>query len=516
MKKNNIYLLIIILFGVIYFLPFLGVFELTSITEGEYSGVAKEMVNRSEFISPYFNKAFWADKPPLHIWLLSISGYLGGWSEFSLRLPGVLMTILTGLLIFFIGKRFFSVKIGLIGTLIFYTLIETLVAGQVIFVDMTLTFFITLAFYQFVRFFETNNKNKKLQFIILFFIAMAGAVMTKGLIGIIIPAGGAFIYLIWSSQMRIFKDYARELLIGLGAFLALAAPWYIIEIIRHDMVFIERFFLYFNIDRFIKGVDNINPWYYYLIIIPLTLFPWSSFLLPFIKGFSRIKNKHFTRAVAGISLFTLVFFTLSRTKLHTYLLPLYPLWSLVAAYGWNEFWEQKQSSLFRFFSGILIIFPLTAVALYIASSNVDGNNLSYLITPVIIVFIVVFLGIIIGITRKIRVGNYYLILLVLMMLISNLTIKGYIMPHVQNNYLYLRDFCQSINELSTEEDRIGVTTRNATNVPFYIQKRIDFAPKLPDYLEQNGIVFIILPENELDFPAQIIQEKAGWVLVTNK
>jgi len=513
LKKNHLYILIIILFGIIYFFPFLGVFELTSITEGEYSGVAREMVTRREFISPYFNKAFWADKPPLHLWLLSISGYLGKWSEFSLRLPGVLMTILTGLLIFFIGKRVFSLKIALTATLIFFTLIETMVAGQIIFVDMTLTFFIVLAFYQFVRFFETD---KKQQVIILFFIAVAGAVMTKGLIGIIIPGGGALIYLIWGGQMRIFKDYARELLIGLGIFLALAAPWYVIQIIRHDLAFLERFFFYFNIERFIRGVDNVNPWYYYLVMTPLTLFPWSSFLLPFIKSFSRIENKHFTRAVVGISLFTLVFFMLSRTKLHTYLLPLYPLWSLIAAYSWNKFWEQKKGSLFRFFSGTLFVFPLTVVALYIASSNVDGNNLSYLVTPIIIAFTVVFLGIITGITCKIRVGNYYLTLLILMMLVTNLTVKGYIMPHVQNNYLYLKDFCQSINELSTENNKIGVTTRNATNIPFYTQKQIDFAPDLPDYLQQKERVFLILPKNKLQFPAEIIREKAGWLLISNK
>lgn len=513
LKKSGLYILLVIFFGMLYFLPFLGTFELTSITEGEYSGVAREMVSRREFLSPYFNKDFWADKPPLHLWLLAISGSLGGWSEFSLRLPGILMTILTGLLVFLMGKKLFSPTIGLTAALIFFTFIETMLAGQVIFVDMTLTFFIVLAFYHFILFFEAG---KRQQSIILFFIAAACAVMTKGLIGLIIPAGGAFIYLIWNKQMRIFKDYTKELLLGLIVFLALAAPWFVIQIIRHDAAFIERFFFYFNIDRFIKGVDNVYPWYYYFVMIPLTLFPWSSFLVPLIKNSVRIENKQFLCGVAAISLFTLVFFTLSKTKLHTYLFPLYPLWSLIAAYGWNRFWQEKKGSLFSFFSGTLFIFPLTIAALYIASKNVDGNDLSPLVTPIVIAFALAFLGIFIGIFKKIHNGNYYLILLIGMMLITNLTLKGSIMPYVQDNYLYLKEFCLSINEISKPDDWIGVTTSTATNVPFYTQKKIDFAPKLPDYLTQENRVFLIAPENRLPLPAKILRQKAGWVLLSNK
>ncbi|MCL6592017.1 MAG: glycosyltransferase family 39 protein [Firmicutes bacterium] len=189
----------IILFGLVLFLPFLGTFELTAITEGEYSGVAREMVQRHDWISPFFNQHFWADKPPLHLWLLALSGILGGWSEFSLRLPGVFFAIGAGLLVYGIGKRFFSERIGFLGALIFFTSIETVVASQIVLVDMPLTFFIVLAVYNFLKFFH----DKKSRYIYGFFAACAGAVMTKGLIGLIIPVGDA----VYAEKLSVFEGF---------------------------------------------------------------------------------------------------------------------------------------------------------------------------------------------------------------------------------------------------------------------------------------------------------------------
>jgi len=504
---------LIIIFGVIFLLPFSGTFELTAITEGEYSGVAREMFKRKDLISPFFNGQFWADKPPLHLWMMVLTGWLGRWSEFSLRLPGMIMTILTSLLTYKIGEKYFSKKIAFVAAMVFLTCIETVVSGQIIFVDMTLTFFLVLAFYSFFNFFIGQKKKR---YIYYFFLACAGAVMTKGLIGIIIPAGSSFVYMLWKKEFKILKTNIKDLSLGFLIFLVITVPWFAIEVYRHGDAFVQKFFIYFNIQRFVKGVDNPNPWYYYFLFIPIMLFPWSSFMKIFISSFCQMKNRKFAISVASFTIFTLAFFTISRTKLYTYLLPLYPLWSLMFAYGWIEFWGKKEVKFWKFFSGTLIIFPLAIVALYISASHVNGQNLANLTYPLIIVFSLVLVAIFAGIGFKLKSGNYYFALFVLMILMVNLILKSYLMPYVQDNFLYIKDFCQIINQEYKSGDKIGVMEGTATNAVFYTQKKIDFQPDVAKYLSQKERVFLIAPKSIIPNNVRIIKEKAGWSLVSNK
>ena len=504
---------IIIFFGLVLFLPFLGSFELTAITEGEYSGVAREMVQKHDFISLYFNNEFWADKPPLHLWLLALFGTLGKWSEFSLRLPGVLMTILIGLLIYLMGKKFITKRAGFLAALIFFTNIETIVSGQIVFVDMTFTFFTTVALYNFMMFFH-NGENKIS--IYSFFAACAGAVMTKGLIGILIPAGGALGFFIWHKKWDIILKHTRDLLIGLGIFLLLTSPWYIMEIIFYKDTFIQRFFTHFNIERFTKGVDNANPWFYYLIIMPITLFPWSSFLKNGFFALKQIENKIFTRSLASLSIFTIIFFSISVTKLHTYLLPLYPFWSLLFAHGWDYNWEHGKRATIKSFSGSLIVFPLTLIVLIVASLNVDGHKITHLMLPTIIAISITLCLVIVGSLRKMNLRNSCLVLIIGMVFVMNLNIKGYIMPYMQNHFMYVKDFSLLINSEYHQGDKIATTTRSSTSLVFYTQKKVDYPQNIKSYFNQKAKIFLIIPAKALNFPAKILGKKSDWILITNK
>ncbi|MCL6592018.1 MAG: hypothetical protein K6U80_18980 [Firmicutes bacterium] len=90
---------------------------------------------------------------------------------------------------------------------------------------------------------------------------------------------------------------------------------------------------------------------------------------------------------------------------------------------------------------------------------------------------------------------------------------------MQKNYLYLKDFAAVINAEYKPGDKIGVASSassNATNLPFYTQKKIDFMPDISTYLQQKSRVFLIIPEDQLQDGARVLQRKAGWLLVSNR
>ena len=286
--------------------------------EATIAAVAGEMVQDGDFITMHYNHQPWFHKPPLYVWLAALCLKLFGWSEFSVRLPSLLFGLGTVFLIYRLGKALFEDESALRAVLLGSTSLLLIILSRTGFVDTPLVFFITLAFYAYCRNWSP-----------LFFISCALAVLSKGLLGIVIPFSVIFLHLAINRKLKLSSINWLLLIVNCSLLIAIAAPWWIAEYQLHGALFIEKMFGKFTWAIYTTTLqEHSGPIYFYLLVILIGFFPWSLFF-----PLAAWKRK-------GNSLlwlwFSVVFilFSFAQTKIPGYILPLFPPMVLLTAQAW--------------------------------------------------------------------------------------------------------------------------------------------------------------------------------------
>jgi 4-amino-4-deoxy-L-arabinose transferase-like glycosyltransferase len=172
---------------------------------------------------------------------------------------------------------------------------------------------------------------------------MALAVLSKGLIGIVLPGAVLFLYTVWSRDWAIWKRL--HLLAGTAVFLLITAPWFIAVSLRNPE-FAHFFFIHEHLQRFTSKVHNrAGPWYYFIPILVAGVVPWLGILgqslwraaRPVKLASSDIRasatNTGFQpdRLLLVWAAFIFFFFSISGSKLPSYILPIFPALALLIA-----------------------------------------------------------------------------------------------------------------------------------------------------------------------------------------
>ena len=335
---------------VLYFLN-LGRWDLWSPDEPRYAQVAREMVNRGDWILMHYNGKAYADKPPLFFWLIAVSSFVWqGFSSFSVRFPAAFFGTLTVLLTFFFGKTLYSSRTGFFSGLILATSLEFSYLSTRANMDTTLTFFTTaslLCFFEWYRRGQDKPKNlKKVEekaktwnlWIYGFYVGMALATLAKGPVGFILPLCVSLISLIvqkdWGSLKRM------RLLSGMALFLVIVLLWYLPALFKGGEDYLQATLFRHSIDRYAQGWSKGRPIYYYLYNFPIDFLPWVFFIPAAVAyGFSRERVEKRGEFLFLFMWFALIFifFSLSKGKRAIYLLPLYPAVSLMVGKLWDDF-----------------------------------------------------------------------------------------------------------------------------------------------------------------------------------
>ncbi len=231
----------------------LPITPLTDTTEARYGGIAKNMVETGDWITPHL----WFDgqyvpflgKPPLAFWLEAISVKIFGENEFALRLPTLL--VFTTLLIFLwlVLNRYSNSDIA--WRSVFFTLssIVLYVCAGLVIVDLLLAFGVgcsLLAYYAFLQ--EEDSRLKKF-WSRLVFIMLAVGFMTKGPVAIILFGLPVFIWTAVNKQWNSLKYHAW--ISATIIFLAMTVPWFWMAELKNPG-FLKYFFVNENFLRFIS------------------------------------------------------------------------------------------------------------------------------------------------------------------------------------------------------------------------------------------------------------------------
>jgi 4-amino-4-deoxy-L-arabinose transferase-like glycosyltransferase len=258
----------------------LGAVPFFDVDEPRYARCAQEMLQRGDWVTPYFNGVVRFDKPALYYWLIAISYQCFGISEGSARLVSVLATLGTtaGLWLCLWGMRVRlsalspAVSAGLV-CLVWLTCLQVLGLGRMSITDMTLTLWMTLT--TLTAYWATQPRQHK-RWLLAGVFAGVG-LLTKGPVALVLP--GLVVLLTCVVQKR-----WRHILLTqwplLGALLAvaIALPWYWACYQANGWPFIDALLLH-NVSRF-EGVvsGHSQPWFFYGVVLVAGLLPWTGYL----------------------------------------------------------------------------------------------------------------------------------------------------------------------------------------------------------------------------------------------
>lgn len=298
---------------------------ITDPVESNYVLSAITMLKHNSWISPMIYDHVWYDKPPLTYWALMITYKLFGISDFTSRIPNTLVAgasvALMYHIIYRISKNTFAsvlCAILLMSTLQFWYISHAIITDGFLFL-------FTLAIFGYSYLAFTNNDKSAM---VKAYIAAALAVITKGPIGIILPGLILLIYVcaryIVHRKDEIYQVSKDIKLLfnpfGLLVFIAIASPWYIAMYSIHGEQFISGFLGLHNVDRaLVSEHPKFDVWYYYLLIVPLSLLPWTPVIVYHLKDI----NWKDDFDLLGIIWFIVIvlFYSLVATKYLTYTLP---------------------------------------------------------------------------------------------------------------------------------------------------------------------------------------------------
>lgn len=328
-------LLLLLLSGLVWF-ALLGHRDVIDPDEARYSEIPREMVVSGDWVTPRLNDLKYFEKPAFQYWMTAISYELFGISNASARLWLAIAGFATALFTGFLAGRLYGRE--LVPTAFILTLSTLLftAVGHIITLDMTLTLSMTLAMGSLIlaQHYRADSKANR-NWMLLGWAAIAMAVLTKGLVGLVLPGTAVFLYMLWQRDWILLKHL--HLVKGLILLLLLTVPWFYQVSMANDE-FLRFFFIHEHFERYTTDVhERAGPVYYFIGIFLLGACPWLvlnltalfkpdfSWKAPTQPGFAS------ARLIWVYIATVFIFFSLGHSKLPPYILPIFPFVALLSA-----------------------------------------------------------------------------------------------------------------------------------------------------------------------------------------
>jgi 4-amino-4-deoxy-L-arabinose transferase-like glycosyltransferase len=302
--------------------------------EGRYAEIPREMVDGGDWVIPHLNGLVYLEKPPLQYWVTALTFRVFGESEFTARLCTGVAGFLSLICVFLVGRELWGLEAGV--RALSYTAASMLfvLLGHQLTLDMLLNFFLTAALGSFlVAQVRRQDAVRRRSWMLGCWAAMALAVLTKGLIGVLIPAATLGVYVLWQRDWRLLRSL--DLRWGLSLFAAITAPWFVLAA-RANGQFLRFFFIREHFQRFLTPVEHRSqPWWFFVPVLIVGVLPWLPQAARALSrgGGNRVAEHGFdaSRLLWIWCVFVFIFFSFSDSKLIPYVLPVVPALALLCA-----------------------------------------------------------------------------------------------------------------------------------------------------------------------------------------
>jgi len=294
--------------------------------EGRYSEISREMTVTGDWVTPRLNGIKYFEKPPLQYWATAASFELFGTNVPAARLYVFLCGFATLLLTAYTAWRLAGTEAAAASALALVASPYYMALGGIVTLDMGLTLWTTATVCAFLVAEDPRTRPRSRHGWIAFaWVAMALAVLSKGLVGIVFAGAAVFFHMVVRRDLSVLRRMGW--IYGVPLFLAIAAPWFVL-VARANPEFARFFFIHEHFERFLTHEHHrVEPWWYFLPIVALGFLPWA-FALP-----SAMVHAWKSDALAASrplrvallwSAFVVAFFSASGSKLPAYVLPVFP------------------------------------------------------------------------------------------------------------------------------------------------------------------------------------------------
>jgi 4-amino-4-deoxy-L-arabinose transferase-like glycosyltransferase len=346
--RRRLTLVVLLAAAVVPYFVGLGDSAIWDANEAFYVETPREMIERSDYVSPTFNYEPRLNKPVLSYWIVAgfykVFGVSVGVQRFAIALGAMGLIAAAGLLTWLAwagppevaAPRLEAALWGAIGLAIAPRL---LMFARRIFIDIYISLFMGLTLACFAA--AERYPARRRLFLALMYASVGLGMLTKGPVAVVVPALVFGLYLLVHGEL---KRITRMMLpAGMLIIAAIVVPWYAALYERDGWTYIVSFFVGENVDRFTSGlgVQVERPVYFYVPVVFSDSFPWALYLIPAAavwwrerRSIDRADLPGRVRTLLWLWIVTFVgFFSLSAGKQDLYIFPIVPA---VAALGGLE------------------------------------------------------------------------------------------------------------------------------------------------------------------------------------
>ncbi|PKO83639.1 MAG: phospholipid carrier-dependent glycosyltransferase [Betaproteobacteria bacterium HGW-Betaproteobacteria-11] len=302
--------------------------------EGRYAEIPREMVVSGDWLTPRLNDLKYFEKPPLQYWATAAAYTLFGEHHWTARLWPALTGFFGVLFTGWATALLFTPAAGLFAAAVLASSLLWNLIGHTNTLDMGVSFFLAAAVHALClaqRATATAQESRRWQDAA--WVLLALAILSKGLIGLVLPAATVLAYALWQ------RDWGFILRIrpwrGCLILLLVSGPW-LVAVSLANPEFAHFFFIHEHLERFLTKVHHrYEPPWFFLPILIVGMLPWLGSLWPGLLAGARQagSGREFQpqRFLLAWAVVVFVFFSISDSKLPSYILPIFPaLASLIA------------------------------------------------------------------------------------------------------------------------------------------------------------------------------------------
>lgn len=323
--------LLVIALAIVWFAP-LGLRHLIPSDEGRYAEMAREMFVTGDWITPRYNGYKYFEKPPLQTWLNALTFAWFGIGEWQARLYTAVASFAGILLVGYTGARLFNPLSGFLAAVVLASSPYWNLMGHFNALDMGLAFWMALSLCSLLLAQRPGLRPASARgWMWACWAAMAFAVLSKGLVGLILPGAVLVLYTLIARDWALWKRL--YLVSGLVIFFAIVTPWFVL-VQQRNPEFFNFFFIVQQFRRYLTPEQNRpGPLYYFVPVLLVGFLPWLSVAWQSIRHALRMPRQPngFSPMLVLLiwSAFIFLFFSASHSKLISYVLPVAPALALI-------------------------------------------------------------------------------------------------------------------------------------------------------------------------------------------
>jgi len=329
---NRTTILVLLIVALAWFLP-LGMRHLLPSDEGRYAEIAREMLVSRDWVTIRYNGLKYFEKPPFQLWMTAIAYWAFGIGEWQARLCVALSGAFGLGISMLAASRWFGPRVAAGTGLILLAMPTWNIASHFNSLDMGVSAALAgvlagVLMAQHPRATEEQESN----WMAFAWASMAVAVLTKGLIGIVLPGAVLVVYSLIGRDWQLW----RRLHIGAGMliFLVIVEPWFFLISMRNPE-FVSFFFIHEHFARYLSGVHHRGaPWWYFIPQLIVGILPWIGLswgMTTVVREDARRPGFKPALLLGVWAAVIFVFFSLSGSKLPGYIVPIFPALAILAA-----------------------------------------------------------------------------------------------------------------------------------------------------------------------------------------